>query len=204
MFFAHNRRQGLLLSLAASREVNSKRVLSKFMRLNNDFSSGYADPCCPQGRPQVQIEISRGRARDLMREVVGSAYLIGSARDCDLVLGDAQFPEVYAYLYVNDSGVTLRHLDEGPEMTVDGVVVRSVSLTDGSRIRTGPFEFRIHINNASGRRTRKDDPEDVLDHFGVEAFEDERAVLEIRQLLSQIRNDLAREPFIPSKSRLSA
>ena len=40
--------------------------------------------------PRVEIEILRGRARDLVREVTFPVFLIGTADDCDLVLGDAR------------------------------------------------------------------------------------------------------------------
>jgi len=72
-------------------------------------------------------------------------FLIGGARDCDLVLGDPQFPEIHAYLFITEDGVSVRHLGAGPDLTVDGRVVHCTWLDDGARIRTGPFEFHICI-----------------------------------------------------------
>jgi pSer/pThr/pTyr-binding forkhead associated (FHA) protein len=102
-------------------------------------------PHFPSSLPQVRLEIRRGKARNLVRDVSGPVYLIGRARDCDLVLGDEQFPEAYAYVFISDSAVTLRRLGEGPDLTVNGRVVRNVQLHDGDRIRTGPFEFHVRI-----------------------------------------------------------
>ena len=96
--------------------------------------------------PRVQLEIQRGKARNLVRQVTGPVYLIGSARDCDLVLGDPQFPQAFAYIFVNESGVTLRRLGVGPDVTVNGRGVEAIGLADGDRIRTGPFEFHVRID----------------------------------------------------------
>lgn len=96
--------------------------------------------------PNVRLEIRRGRARNLIRPIKEPVYLIGAARDCDLVLGDPQFPEIHAYLFVNEAGVSIRHIGHGPEITVDGTAVRNAPLEDGQRIRTGPFEFYVGIH----------------------------------------------------------
>jgi hypothetical protein len=94
----------------------------------------------------VWLEIRRGRARNLVRQVNSAVYLIGSARDCDLVLADAQFPQAYAYLFVNPTGVTVRRLGSGPDLTVNGDAVEATRVEDGDRIRTGPFEFCLRID----------------------------------------------------------
>ena len=100
--------------------------------------------------PVVRLEIRRGRAKNLVRHIRVPVYLIGTARDCDLVLGDPQFPEVHAYLFVSEAGVSLRHIGDGPEVTVDGRAVRNTPLGDGQRIRTGPFEFVISVDSPDG------------------------------------------------------
>lgn len=106
------------------------------------------DPHLPTGLPIVHIEINRGRARQRMRPVSVPVFLIGSATDCDLVLGDLRFPEVHTYLFRTARGVLLRHLGAGPEVTVEGRLVRSARLHDGDRLRTGPYEFRVHIDHS--------------------------------------------------------
>jgi pSer/pThr/pTyr-binding forkhead associated (FHA) protein len=95
--------------------------------------------------PRVELEIVRGQARRKQRPVNVPAFLIGASRDCDLVLGDSQFAEVHAYLIVHAGGVSIRHLGSGPELIVNGQEVARATLKDGDRLRTGPYEFVIHI-----------------------------------------------------------
>src|SRR6187431_1689139 len=59
---------------------------------------------------RVSLEITRGRVQQRVRPVVGKVFLIGAASDCDLVLGDLQFPEAYAYVFVSGSRVSIRRL----------------------------------------------------------------------------------------------
>jgi hypothetical protein len=93
----------------------------------------------------VLLEIRRGTARRRLRPVPGPVFLIGGSSQCDLVLADPQFPEMHAYLLVSDHGVTLRHLGLAPEITVNGRAVEAAELLDGDRLRTGPYEFRLHL-----------------------------------------------------------
>jgi hypothetical protein len=98
----------------------------------------------------VELEIRRGRAQHRLRPVDGPVFLVGTSPDCDMVLGDLQFPATHLYLLVTCDGVLLRHLGVPPEVTVNGRRVESAVLGNGDRIRTGPFEFAIAIH--SGRR----------------------------------------------------
>ncbi len=102
-------------------------------------------PHFPSSLPTVALEIRRGRAHDLVRPVEVPVFLIGTAHDCDMVLGDPQFPEVYTYLFINDNGVSVRHLGTGPELTVNGVVHHSAQIEDGDRIRCGSYEFVVRV-----------------------------------------------------------
>ena len=110
--------------------------------------------------PHVTLEIVRGHARQKVRHVTTPAFLIGSAPDCDLVLGDPQFPQVYAYLIVHTGGVLVRHLGFEPEMTVNGQDASRVGLHDGDRLRLGPFEFVVGIKD------RRLDPDHGGSSFG--------------------------------------
>jgi hypothetical protein len=116
---------------------------TQFTRKDRRHPSG---PHASANLPKVQLEIQRGKAKNLVRQVTGPVYLVGSARDCDLVLGDPQFPQAFAYIFVNESGVTLRRLGVGPDVTVNGSVIEAIGLEDGDRIRTGPFEFHVRID----------------------------------------------------------
>jgi hypothetical protein len=95
----------------------------------------------------VQLEIIRGLARHRIRPVRVPVFLIGSAGDCDLVLGDPDFPEVHTYLFVTAGGVSARHLGAGAPLLVDGRIARSAVLHDGDVLASGPYEFRIRIDS---------------------------------------------------------
>jgi pSer/pThr/pTyr-binding forkhead associated (FHA) protein len=100
---------------------------------------------------QVSLEIVRGRARNKLRLVEARAFLIGSATDCDLVLGDPHFPPVHAYLLRSPQTTTIRWLGSGPALSVnDREAIESEPLADQDLIRTGPYEFRVHIELTGG------------------------------------------------------
>jgi hypothetical protein len=89
-----------------------------------------------------------------MRQVGGPVYVVGAAMDSDLVLGDLQFPDLHFYLLVAKGIVSLRHLGDDPEITVNGRVAHRTRLLDGDRIRTGPFEFLLHVGAEDEIRSR--------------------------------------------------
>ena len=150
--------------------------------------------------PKVVLEIVRGQARELVRPVAGPVFLMGTGTDCDLVLGDPQFPEVYAYLFVTQQGVSLRHLGAGPILIVNGRVLEVTSLLDGDVLRTGRYEFQIHINWDSSpepspnRRSKTSASE----------FDLEEGREQLKDLLCEVRGflaDIHRSPFTPVSSR---
>jgi len=97
--------------------------------------------------PRVALEITRGRVQQRIRQVRGRVFLIGTANDCDLVLGDLAFPEAYAYLFVQDSQIAVRRLGSGPELMVSGEVVESAEVQHGDLIAFGPFEVRVVVED---------------------------------------------------------
>ncbi|MEQ8789929.1 MAG: FHA domain-containing protein [Pirellulaceae bacterium] len=109
----------------------------------------------------VELEILRGEARQRLRRIEVPVFLIGTADDCDLVVGDASIPQVHTYLYVRPEGVSIRTLGAAPSLTVGGRVAENAMLTDGDRFGIGPFEFLLHIREGAGpegdqRRRRGD------------------------------------------------
>ena len=136
--------------------------------------------------PVVELEIVQGKARSLTRQVQGPVYLIGTAADCDLVLGDLQFPEVFAYLFLTERGVSVRRLGTGPVLTVNGRLVQSTPLFDGDVLSTGRYQFcpRIQwIHNAKpGLRNSSEDP--------VRKVATEQAIAEVNDLLCSVRRAL--------------
>ncbi len=103
--------------------------------------------------PQVALEITRGRARERKREVRSRAFLIGSAPDSDLVLGDARFDELYSYVMLRPDRVTIRRLGVGPDLCVGDEVASVAALEHGDRLRLGPFEFRVGIEWTAARQS---------------------------------------------------
>jgi hypothetical protein len=99
--------------------------------------------------PRVAFEITKGRVKQRLRPVVGRAFLIGTASDCDLVLGDLSFPEAYAYVLVQGSEVSVRRLGAGPELLVSGEATDAADLFHGDRLAFGPFELRLVVEGAS-------------------------------------------------------
>jgi hypothetical protein len=99
----------------------------------------------------VWLEITRGRVRQRLRAVRGPAFLIGSASDCDLVLGCDVFPDAYAYLLVHDEKVSIRRVGDGPELLVNGETIEAGDLFDGDQIAFGPFTLRMVIRERPQR-----------------------------------------------------
>ncbi len=107
----------------------------------------------------IELMINRGRARHRVRPVRPPVFLIGSAADCDLVLGDQRFADVHAYLLVGTGRVSLRWLGLEPELTVNGAPATHVRLEDDDRIRMGPYEFILRMTSTS------DSPRDKARHL---------------------------------------
>lgn len=92
----------------------------------------------------VWLEITRGRVRQPIRPVNAPVFLIGTALDCDLVVGDTAFPETYAYLLVQDGRVAIRRVGNGPELLVNGLTVETAELEDGDQLAFGAFELTLN------------------------------------------------------------
>lgn len=102
----------------------------------------------PPARPAIWLEITRGRVRHPMRHVNGPIFLIGSAPDCDLVVGDPAFPENYAYLLVHDNEVTIRRVADAPELLINDSAVERATVEDGDRLALGDFEMVLNIKRS--------------------------------------------------------
>jgi hypothetical protein len=138
---------------------------------------------------RVSFEITRGRARERLRPVSGKVFLIGTASDCDLVLGDLSFPESYAYVFVAGEKVTIRWLG-GPELLLGGEPIQSAELFHGDLVEFGPFQLRVLIE-PSPARDRDLDRENVF-AFPTPQDMTERleALDEVRSLLVDIRREI--------------
>ncbi|QDU98546.1 FHA domain-containing protein [Lignipirellula cremea] len=138
--------------------------------------------------PGVFLEILRGQARQKIRQVEEAVYLIGSASDCDLVLADPQFPDVHVYLYLKPDEVTMRVLGEGPVAAVNGEPVLTARLHDGDHLRTGPYEFCVHIGAQPGPRKKKPSTPSVRPHSLNFVYQvDPRGKAAVDRLLADVR-----------------
>ena len=130
------------------------------------------------------LEISRGQAKRKLRQLTGPVFLIGAAGDSDLVLGDPQFPEGYAYVYLREGDLSVRWLGEGPELQVNDWPVQISPLKVGDRITAGPFEFRVVREDSAG-----DDGEDSRPQLRIVSHDDDDADggQAVQSLLAAIR-----------------
>jgi hypothetical protein len=120
-----------------------------------------------QPKPRVTLEITRGKVQQRIRPIQGKVFLIGTASDCDLVLGDLSFPEVYAYLFVDASKIVIRRLGSGPALSISGERTDKAELFQGDEIRFGPFELRVVVSQGS-----LDDDADADESLWTEAGDD--------------------------------
>jgi hypothetical protein len=122
-------------------------------------------------------------------------YLLGTASDCDLVLGDEQFPEAYAYIFVAGLAIKIRRLGTGPVLAVNDEEVESAELTHGDIVDMGPFSLRVIVDHPP---RRGGDPDDIrpLDFGPASDAAAADAIDEIQSLLADIRQTLAADGSI--------
>ncbi len=140
----------------------------------------------------MTLEIVRGRAQNRFRPVTEPAFLLGSAVDCDLVLGAARFPEVYAYLLLHENEVSIRHLGFVPELKVNGKSVTKSVLQDGDQMEMGPYLMRVHVETSYTERNDPDEPADEM----IEVND-----LGIKNQVDALLNDI-RATFFPDMQHL--
>lgn len=120
-----------------------------------------------QALPQVAFEITRGRARHKRRNVGSQAFLIGSAPDSDLVLGDPRFDELHSYVYLSPRKVTIRRLGGGPPLCVGEQQVSVATLEDSDRVQMGPYEFQVRIDWREAQQRERRPAQAVAGHTPV-------------------------------------
>jgi Inner membrane component of T3SS, cytoplasmic domain len=150
--------------------------------------------------PHVELEILRGRAQNRVRPVKVPAFLIGSATDCDLVLGDNRFPEAHSYLLVSPNEVALRWLGVGPRVTVNNEPVDKARLADGDHLQMGPYHFRIAIHQLEAP---PEEAEPRILRLDRRRPPDDRGAAgrEIRGLLAEIREAVGVKPLVQEVQR---
>ena len=113
------------------------------MRQDSHLGQTVPEPTGNELRSGASLRISRGQARQSERAIEVPVFTLGSAGDCDLILGDQQFPELYAYILRTHDGYQLRCLAVEPILTVNAEVTLLTKLQNGDRIRCGPYEFHF-------------------------------------------------------------
>jgi len=94
--------------------------------------------------PPLVLEICSGRTRFPFRPVTSNRFLIGAAEGCDLRLGGDDMPPLHSIVHVDHVEALLETITLTPPLKVNGLVVESVLLQDGDRVRIGPFELLAH------------------------------------------------------------
>ncbi|UUO08138.1 FHA domain-containing protein [Blastopirellula sp. J2-11] len=144
-------------------------------------------------RLQAELLIRRGRAEKPSRPITPPLFLIGSGNDCDLVLGDPQFPDSYAYIYHRGSQLTLRWFGEGPELTVNGEPFTDGKLADGDRVRCGPYEFQLAVTSGGGAKENRRTLQQII---GNAKATEETAREAVENLISQVKQNLFGDQFV--------
>jgi hypothetical protein len=139
--------------------------------------------------PNVALEITRGRARHKRRDVRSAAFLIGSAPDCDLVLGDARFDELHSYLFLSERKVTIRRLGSGPPLSVGDHNVSATTLDDADCVQIGPYEFQVSIRWPQGQQHERT-PRGVMGQMN-DSLDNDRA-------LERLLRDIERASAAPA------
>lgn len=137
--------------------------------------------------PRVELQILRGRARNKLRRIEVPVFLIGSARDCDLVLADPDLPEVHTYLYVNRGGVSVRRIAESPALAIDGREVQSATIVDGQKLQIGRYEFAVQIDNPLKVRTPEEETDSPRRASQFDTPQDHPGLSLVRALLDDVR-----------------
>lgn len=100
----------------------------------------------------AELLITRGLASFRQRRIDSAVFTLGSGPDCDLILGDEQFPELYAYILRTQGEYRVRCLAPEPVLTLNAEDTVAARLADGDRLRCGPYEFRFQQLAASPNR----------------------------------------------------
>jgi pSer/pThr/pTyr-binding forkhead associated (FHA) protein len=106
------------------------------------------------GRPtsldtHLVLEICRGRTEQPLRPVQSPRFLIGSSPRCDLRVGSAEIPPLFALIFVDGSDIWLESMAATPALRVNGRAETSVRIADGDRIGIGSIELVAHVPAAS-------------------------------------------------------
>jgi len=140
----------------------------------------------------AQLTITQGKTAWPHRPMRQRVFTIGGGSECDLVLGDPQFPEIHCYLWFRDGELRLRALTDQPLLTVNGEAVEVVTLNSGDRIRTGPYQWVVEIAEDSPGDDRRPKRRDH-DQYNSYWPDHDQAIETARELLVEIQAKLAQQ-----------
>ena len=90
------------------------------------------------------LEIRCGEARYRQRPVREPVFLVGNGQDCDMVLGDPQFPAIHFYLLTKDGRTSIRQVGELPASIVYQEFVGAGSDSVTLKQKGGHLHSAIH------------------------------------------------------------
>ncbi|WP_207397232.1 FHA domain-containing protein [Bremerella alba] len=141
-------------------------------------------------RSGASLRIARGQVNQREREIEVPVFTLGSASECDLPLGDQQFPELYAYILRTHEGYRLRCLTADPILTVNGEDTVATQLKNGDRIRCGPYEFHFQKSAnslAQSPEMPQSEPPAVAMHWVANDGQGQDGIEAVHRLLRDIR-----------------
>lgn len=149
--------------LLASRTARD-RVKNSSPRISTADAAPAAG-CAVRGRPDVTIEVIRGRTHTLCRRALTTEFRVGAAIDCHLRLGGTGIPAVHCVLTRTAGRAQLRAVAAHPPLIVNGRVEEQMVLHDGDLVEIGCFAFVIHIDPGQPRTSSDDQPgRDGMEH----------------------------------------
>jgi len=138
----------------------------------------------------AMLSIERGVTQHQLRHIDQSVFTIGSGMDCDLVLGDHQFPEFFAYILTNRHEHLLRVLVPNPVLTVNSQDIVVAELADGDRIRCGPYEFHFLQQAATESSSPNVSGNSLAENWLVTDGPTQAGLAASRKLIAQIRSSI--------------
>ncbi len=96
----------------------------------------------------VSLRIISGKSEHKLRPIVVDRFLIGAGSTCQLQLGAPNIPMVHSVIIKQPEGFRIHSLVSGPELRVNGHIIRSGALADGDVIEIAPYRFGFQQQNS--------------------------------------------------------
>tara|TARA_R110002095_G_scaffold152319_1_gene132431 strand:- start:300 stop:1196 length:897 start_codon:yes stop_codon:yes gene_type:complete len=90
---------------------------------------------------QYSLEIIKGKTEFPVRPVQDDRLTIGAGSRCGLQLGGRDMPILHTVIQIEQGEVKIEAISPQPKLLLNGIPVRTSSLSDGDFITIGPIEF---------------------------------------------------------------